>query len=483
MANELLTTTLPEAPINGASDDNDDDMPMATALLPIKDKDLPPVIREIVSCAPRSRKIPSFIASLSPLCAIASRIRAKYYHDINRQHALLLQVIIEGAQSSGKSFAADIESLIMDDTLKARDKAQRRLEQEYREKKRRRSQNKQLEEEPQTTIRVIPPTISKTVLTKRADFYERILGDTMTFWMFAEELAQVTDAGKAGYSNLRTIMRTAYDLGSLFGIDYASDNSYSAIVDINICSMFCATPAALDEYYDKKAIEGGNITRCIVCPLADNVETDNETFIPYTDEQQRIIRHTLEQMMNDNYDEKDHLQPIKLLEMKWIDNDCKRYIKRKAKEFKLSGSEAIKVFRKRSSVSAFRIACLCYYLYSLEMNFNPCEPYTDNPNQKKAQMLCRKIYLFMSEYIIEQMLNRWGKKFNELNNKRHDDTTPDNNCLFDMLTTEFTRDQLKLIIKQIGCTTPAKQFIWMWGPKNMNIIEIIDKNHFKKKEQ
>jgi hypothetical protein len=277
-------------------------------------------------------------------------------------------------------------------------------------------------------------------------------------------------------------MRTAYDLGSLFGIDYASDNSYSAIVDINICSMFCATPAALDEYYDKKAIEGGNITRCIVCPLADNVETDNETFIPYTDEQQRIIRHTLEQMMNDNYDEKDHLQPIKLLEMKWIDNDCKRYIKRKAKEFKLSGSEAIKVFRKRSSVSAFRIACLCYYLYSLEMNFNPCEPYTDNANQKKAQMLCRKIYLFMSEYIIEQMLNRWGKKFNELNNKRHDDTTPDNNCLFDMLTTEFTRDQLKLIIKQIGCTTPAKQFIWMWGPKNMNIIEIIDKNHFKKKE-
>lgn len=88
----------------------------------------------------------------------------------------------------------------------------------------------------------------------------------------------------------------------------------------------------------------------------------------------------------------------------------------------------------------------------------------------------------MSEYIIEQMLNRWGKKFNELNNKRHDDTTPDNNCLFDMLTNEFTRDQLKLIIKQIGCTTPAKQFIWMWGPKNMNIIEIIDKNHFKKKE-
>ena len=66
---------------------------------------------------------------------MASRIRVKYYHDTTRMHSLLLQVVIEGAQSCGKSFAADIEGLIMNDTLKARDKEQRRLEQEYREKK------------------------------------------------------------------------------------------------------------------------------------------------------------------------------------------------------------------------------------------------------------------------------------------------------------------------------------------------------------
>jgi len=478
------TITLPEAPIAGASAEEEDDedyTPVPTSSLPIRDKDLPPIIREIVTNAPTSRKIPSFVASLSPLCALASRIRAKYYHDTTRQHALLLQVIIEGAQSAGKSFAADIESLIMNDTLKARDKAQRRLEQEYREKKKRRGANQKLEEEPRTTIRVIPPTISKTVLTRRADFYERILGDTLTFWMFAEELAQVTDAGKAGYSNLRTIMRTAYDLGSLFGIDYASDNSYSAIVDINICSMFCATPAALDEYYDRKAIEGGNITRCIICPLNDDVEGDNEMFRPYSPEQMTVIRQTLEQMMNDNYDADDHLQPTQLLNMEWIDRDCKSYIRRKAKEYSMSGSEAIKVFRKRASVSAFRIACLCYYLYALEGGFDPSQPLGDNVQQKKAQQLCRKIYLFMSEFIIEQMLHRWGRKFNELNSKRYEECQTDDKCLFDLLTPEFTRDQLKLLIKQIGCTTPAKQFLWMWGPKKLDIIETIDKNHFKKK--
>lgn len=39
------------------------------------------------------------------------RVRLHYYYD-TRPSALLLQVLIEGAQSSGKSFAADIESLI-----------------------------------------------------------------------------------------------------------------------------------------------------------------------------------------------------------------------------------------------------------------------------------------------------------------------------------------------------------------------------------
>ena len=449
--------------------------------LPFSDNLMPPIVRQIVTNAPESRKVAAMVAAMAPLCALAARVRARYYHDSSRLHALLLQVVIEGAQSAGKSFAADIEALIMNDTLKARDKVQRRIEQEYREKKRRRSQNQQMEEEPRTTIRVIPPTISKTVLTRRADLYERIMGDTTIFWMFAEELAQVTDAGRQGYSNLRTIMRSAYDLGSLFGIDFASDNSYSAIVDINICSMFCATPAALDEYYDRKAIEGGNITRCIVCPLDDSIESDNDMFLPYTPEQQEVISRTLKQMMADNYDEEDRLKPTMQLDMSWIDDECRKFIQRKANEYSLTGSEAVKVFRKRSSVSAFRITCLCYYLYALEYGFDPTQPLADNLEQRRAQFRCRRIYRFMAEFIIQQMLRRWGKKFNELNAKRAQEEEPLDNNLFAMLTPEFSCDQLKVLIKQIGSTTPAKQFLWMWGPKKMDIIEAVDKNHFRKK--
>ena len=443
--------------------------PLERLSLP-KDKDLPPVIREIVTNAPQNRKLQAFVASLSPLCAMCPRVRLHYYYD-TRPSALLLQVLIEGAQSSGKSFAADIESLIMDKTLKARDKAMRRLEQEYRDKKKTRKANEKLEAEPETTIRVVPPTISKTVLTKRADMYERVFGDTLTFWMFAEELAQVTDAGKNGYSNLRTIMRTAYDLGSLFGIDFASDNSYSAIVDINICSMFCATPAALDEYFDKKAIEGGNITRTILCKIDDDLGEDGAIFIPYTSEQRTVIDTILYRLMNETYDNDGGLQPTVDLDMTWLDKTVCKWVRGKGNKATLSGSQALDVFRKRSSVSAFRIAALCQYLYMQEE--------TSSLTLDIIQKRVRQIYLFMAEYILQNMLERWGKRFEELNAKREAELKPGpKENLYDQLTDTFTREQLNLLIEQQGKVTPDKVFINRW--KKLRVIEIIDKNTFRK---
>lgn len=430
----------------------EEDLDIKPESLPLRDKDLPPIIREIVSNAPANRKIASFVASLSPLCALATRIRLKYYYD-SRPSALLLQVIIEAPQSSGKQFAADIERLLLEDTLKARDQEQRRLEQEYREKKKRRKANEKLEEEPKTTIRVIPATISKTVLVKRADFYERNLGDVLSFWMFAEELAQVTDAGKQGYSNLRTIMRTAYDFGSRFGMDFASDNSYSAIVDINICSMFCTTPSALDDYMDKKAIEGGNITRTVLCQLDDQIGADGAIFKEYTPDQQAVIKRMLDRIMSDVYTKEGALQPELNLDMSWLDKDVRRWCTTKGKEALESGSTAVDVFRKRSSVSAFRVASLCYYLYLLEGTPEPL-----------AQKRSRRIYLWSANYVLSMLLKRWGRKFEELQNKRLESVAEPSARpkLIDKCPKQFTREQLLILMKELDVASPARVILSQW---------------------
>ena len=445
----------------------------------IKDHELPEIIRQVVGNAPKKRKTAAFIASVAPLCAMCPRLRLHYYYD-TRPSALLLQVLIEGAQSSGKSFAADIESLIMDSTLKARDKAMRRLEQEYRDKRKRRKANEKLEEEPQTTVRVVPPTISKTVLTKRADMYERVLGDTLTFWMFAEELAQVTDAGKNGYSNLRTIMRTAYDLGSQFGIDFASDNSYSAIVDINICSMFCATPSAIDDYFDKKAIEGGNITRTILCLLDESLGEDGALFIPYSPEQKARINAMLTRLMNETYDDEGRLMPIVELDTSWLDKTVCQWVRAKGKEASLSGSRALDVFRKRSSVSAFRVASLCQYLYELELKNESIKlKEVGKLTVESIHKRVRQIYLFMADYVLDNMLKRWGKRFEELNTKRENENRPGpKTVLFDQLSDTFSRAQLRAIIEQQGKTTPDKVFLCQW--KKLRVIEEVEKDVFRK---
>lgn len=453
--------------------------------LPLRDKDLPPIIREVVSNAPLNRKLPSFVACLAPLCALATRIRLNYYYDGQRQSALLLQVIIEAPQSSGKQFAADIERLLMDHTLKAHDQEQRRLEQKYRERRRNRGQNEKMEDEPKTTIRVIPATISKTVLVKRADFYERNLGDVLTFWMFAEELAQVTDAGKQGYSNLRTIMRTAYDFGSRFGMDFASDNSYSAIVDINICSMFCATPSALDDYMDKKAVEGGNITRTVLCQLEDQIGADGAMFKPYTPEQIQTINRTLDRMMADVYTSEGALRDEMLLDTSWIERDVRKWCQQKGKEALQSGSAAIDVFRKRASVSAFRIMALCYYLYSLEAGSNGSKG--DNPSNSSnfsnplnlIQRRCRKIYLFFADYILRMLLRRWGKTFEDLQARRVDLTADTGRPkLIDRLPREFSRDQLRALIQEQQVATPDRVLVSQW--KANHWIEERDKFQYQK---
>ena len=453
----------------------EEELPLKEQLLPLRDKDLPPIIREVVSNAPANRKLPSFVACLAPLCALATRIRLHYYYDGQRTSALLLQVVIEGPQSIGKQFAADIEHLLMDNTLKAHDEKQRRLEQDYREKKNARAQNEKIGELPKTTIRVIPATISKTVLVRRADYYERNLGDVLTFWMFAEELAQVTDAGKQGYSNLRTIMRTAYDFGSTFGMDFASDNSYSAIVDINICSMFCATPSALDDYMDKKAVEGGNITRTVLCQLEDQIGSDGAIFKPYTPEQLATINATLDRMMADVYTPEGALREEMYLDTSWIERDVRKWCQAKGREALQSGSAAIDVFRKRASVSAFRVMALCYYLYCLEAgSLNP-EPSTLNQIQRR----CRKIYLFCADYIFQMLLKRWGRTFEDLQARRNDQIVDTGRPkLIDRLPHQFTRDQLRALIQEQQVATPDRVLVSQW--KANHWIEETDKFLYQK---
>ena len=428
-----------------------------------RDKDLPPVIRELVSNAPDKFKMATFIAAVAPLGCLATRLRFYYPFDQGPM-ACLLQTIICSEQSGGKSFARNVENVIMA-KQKQRDNDQRRQEQAYRELKQTSSKTEKLPDPPKTAIICCPVSISIAQLIKRADSPVRLFGTPLTLWTFTEELATATETNKRAFSNIKSIMRTAYDLGSEYGIDYLSDSSYSATVDILYNTMFCTTPSALDDYMDRKAIEGGNCTRTIVYDLGSQLGDEAPIFKRITPRQQLIIDRTIDQMMRNTYSEDGNIMPEKYIDMSWLDHEVRRWCTEKNLEAIKTGSTALGVFFKRSSVSAYRIAALCQYLYGME-------------DTRAMRKKVKQIYLAMAEQILSGMLEKWGKRFEDLQAKRIELSSPVKRDLYANLPQDFNRDLLRETIKRLELTTPDWVFLSKWNAKGL--IKKISKNQFQK---
>ena len=203
---------------------------------------------------------------------------------------------------------------------------------------------------------------------------------------------------------------------------------------------------------DKKAVEGGNITRTVLCQLEDQIGADGAMFKPYTPEQIQSINTMLDRLMADTYTPEGALRPEMLLDTSWIERDVRRWCQQKGKEALQTGSSALDVFRKRSSVSAYRIMALCYYLYCLESD-----------DKQQAQRRCRKIYNFFADYILRMLLSRWGKTFEDLQARRVDLTADTGRPkLIDRLPREFSRDQLRALIQEAQVATPDRILVSQW---------------------
>ena len=376
-----------------------------------KDKWLPLIFRELMRNAPEPYKVATFFAAATCLSCVATRIRVYYPYDGLNEHALLLQTIISGEQSSGKSFVRNnIEKVIMAH-LRRRDEEQRQQEQAYREMKQTASKAEKLPSPPRTVIRTCPISISIAQLIKRADAPQRYFGTPLTLWSFTDELSAAVESNKRAFSNIKTIARTSYDLHSTYGVDYLSDNAYSATVDILQCSLYLSTPSALDDYADKSFIEGGGITRTILVPLSDVIGEEAPLFKTLTTEQQAAIDATLQRMDADVFSETTGtIQPELFIDMEWLFPTVRAWCNEQNRQILRSGSRAHNTFFKRSSVSAFRIATLCAYLYGLEKGSQRLS--------MKHHRRVKQIYLFAAQYILDSMFRKWGKRYEALTQQR-----------------------------------------------------------------
>lgn len=426
-------------------------------------KELPPAVQPLVDAAPDDFKLAVLLAALCCYCALGTRLRVKYPYDIDL-HALLLQILIVGEPGSGKSFTRNIVKRLMG-RLKLLDMEQQRMEQAYAEMKRTSSKAKNLPEEPLTCTRNLQ-TITRAKLVKRADMFIRKYGEPLAFFFFNEEVATMTESNKRAFADLNTMDRLAYDLGAEYGSDTLSDASYNANVDIIYCSLFCGTDNALKEYINKRSIEGGNVTRKVVCHLPDMLGNKAPHFNIISEEDATCIDQMVKRLMDETYGENDTLQPIHAVNMEWMDKQVEKWCNQQRLEVIRTGSRARDCFYKRSSLSAFRMATMLYYLW--------------NENEGKQKHVIQ-FYHAMATYIVEGLLQQWGRTYDDMHQNEADDQQKQS--LFDLCPDRFSRDQLRELVVKLRLKTEARHFISRWKKARLihevkdSPTELFEKNY------
>ncbi len=406
--------------------------------------DLPEAVRVFWDTAPEQFRIPAILTAIDCYCALATRVRAKYVYDIE-MHALLVQLLVIGEPGSGKSFTRPIVKQIMRQ-LKLKDFEQKRIEQAYQELKKTASKTAKLPDEPLTAIRNLQ-TITRAKLVKRADMFIRKYGEPLAFFFFNEELATMTESNKRAFADLNTMDRLAYDLGAEFGSDSLSEASYNADVDIIYCSLFCGTQNALDEYINKRAIEGGNCTRKIITRIdEDLLGEDAPRFRTQTAAERSIVEGMVNRLMDETYTDDDLLQPVHEVPMEWMEGSVKRWCQEQRMVVLKTGSRAHNCFYKRSSVSAWRMSVLLYHLWG---------------EQKSARSKVIRFYRFMARYILDGLMAQWGSRYDDMHRIDAEAAVNQRVTLYDQTPDEFTYDQLKELCMKLGLA-PGRSFLAKW---------------------
>ena len=309
---------------------------------------LPFLLDFLVRRYPRNPRC-AILASLPVLGCLLSRLRSEYL-DGTMESPIFMTAIV-GTQASGKSFLNEIYSLLAEPMLEE-DRVSRMREQEYKEKVRRAKNTKQQPELETFPVRCIPANVSNTQLLKRAD-----QNGGLALLSFAPEIDTVVRSGKSGaWAQKGDIYRTGFEAG-LYGQDFASDNSYSAVVQLRYNLLFSGTDMAMKKFFEN--VENGMNSRFCFAQMAD-------------DRGQKVQRRSTDKKGVENVKK----QVRRLYELGSAPNAkgdvifcLKRTLKaldewteQRISEYIESGNEALDILRRRSCLIGFRAGMVAWAL-------------------------------------------------------------------------------------------------------------------------
>ena len=289
------------------------------------------------------------LASLPILGNLLSRLRSQYL-DGKMECPVFLTAIV-GSQASGKSFLNELYDTLAAPMLED-DRESLRKEHEYKEKLRRAKNTKQQPEMETFPVRCLPANVSNTQLLKRAD-----QNGGLSVLSFAPEIDTVVRSNNAGaWAQKSDIYRVGFEAG-MYGQDFASESSYSAVVQLRYNLLFSGTDMAMKKFFQN--VENGMNSRFCFAQMADD-RGQKVQRAPHNSNQTEKVKREVQRLyeLGSNPDPDATVtctlnRTLKALDQ-WTDQRIAEYME--------TGNEALDILRRRSCLIGFRAGMVAWAL-------------------------------------------------------------------------------------------------------------------------
>ena len=408
---------------------------------------LPPLIQQVVRTAPADFKPATILCQLPILGTLASRLRARYLD--GNLHSPSFQVSLEAPQASGKSFMMRLVQLELAPIL-ARDEEAYLEERAYSEKAKMmgskytpEQRQEMLGPRPQGIVRCIPPTASITKMLMRMDN-----AHGLHLFSVSEEIDTVTKAFKRGFSNYSDLLRVAFDNGR-YGQDYASDTSFSGVVNVYYNTLFSGTPKAMCRFYPD--VEDGLVSRVTFVTLPDQLGKPMPVWGELSEKERREVQRQIARLdaVSLVEDTVQHEHPLQLC---FLNEALQHWLDSQRQLVNQTRDRVRDTYYKRAAVVGFRAGMLAWFLYG----------------ERDTRTLRRNTVLFatwVANYMLTQHLLRYPTDSTTSNINRWD-------AVYRALGDEFSRDELRNVLAAHNSATPVKKVIQQW--RMLGCIETLE---------
>ena len=439
----------------------------------------PPIIRELISIAPKDFIIPAINALFPILGTLTSYVRSE-----DRQNGKVFSTsffsVIYAPPSSGKSFMERYINYLLHNIM-LRDEVNDARDAVYARSQQTKSANDKGEKLPQTSVRIMEAKNSE------AEFLEKQRNNRgHHMFTYCAEIDQWRKGIRAAGGNKDDMVRIAWDNG-IYGQNYKSANTFKGKVQLFWNVLLAGTDDQVAVYF--KNVTNGLVTRCSFTHI------DNQQFQEVAPQWKKLSKKDMKKVDDflarcerntytepftynpqDAYlvDDKEFDQevpwhfdfkPLQYIDVDWINSTVNKFQKEQCRKAMIDNDEARDTFRRRVGDRGKRIALLCTQLYG--------KPMTDKDKKACAKWI---------EWWMEQDLNAICKTFGSKYQQAMQETAlPDgthSKSILERLPDEFKKEDVRRVAEILGYKTQVRHIVVNWV--KAGVVEKFAKNEWRK---